>query len=97
MTSMRHTSLLTTLMGALLAGCQNTPPHQTYDAIKREVASASAAGRGTAQLVLDDVVHALDLLPHRGRQALGLGQRVAQDGQRRLQAVRQEAERFLVA
>lgn len=49
MTSMRHTSLLTTLAGALLAGCQSTPPHQTYDAIKREVASASAAGRATAQ------------------------------------------------
>ena len=42
---MRHTSLLATLVaGALLAGCQGTPPHQTYDAIKREVASASAAG-----------------------------------------------------
>ncbi len=40
---MRYTSLLATLVaGALLAGCQSTPPHQTYDAIKREVASASA-------------------------------------------------------
>jgi hypothetical protein len=43
---MRHQSLLATLVsGALLAGCQSTPPHQTYDAIKREVASASAASR----------------------------------------------------
>jgi len=57
---MRHTSLLTTLMGALLAGCQSTPPHQTYDAIKREVASASAANRGTAHS--DDAV-ANALLP----------------------------------
>jgi MSHA biogenesis protein MshL len=48
---MRHTSLLATLIaGALLAGCQSTPPHQTYDAIKREVASASAANRGTPQV-----------------------------------------------
>jgi MSHA biogenesis protein MshL len=53
MTSMRHTFLLTTLMGALLAGCQSTPPHQTYDAIRREMSSASganasASNRGTA-------------------------------------------------
>jgi MSHA biogenesis protein MshL len=48
---MRHTSLLATLVtGALLAGCQSTPPHQTYDAIKREVASASAANRGAPQV-----------------------------------------------
>jgi MSHA biogenesis protein MshL len=65
MTSMRHTSLLTTLMGALLAGCQSTPPHQTYDAIKREMssasgASASAVNRGTAHS--DDAV-ANALLP----------------------------------
>ena len=33
---------------ALLAGCQSTPPHATYDAIKREVATASAANRGVA-------------------------------------------------
>jgi MSHA biogenesis protein MshL len=57
---MRHTSLLTTLVGALLAGCQSTPPHQTYDAIKREVASASAANRGAAHS--DDAV-ANALLP----------------------------------
>jgi MSHA biogenesis protein MshL len=60
MTPMRHTSLLTTLVGVLLAGCQSTPPHQTYDAIKREVANASAANRGTAQS--DDAV-ANALLP----------------------------------
>lgn len=39
-------SLLSTgfLSGAaLLAGCQATPPHATYDTIKREVATASAA------------------------------------------------------
>jgi MSHA biogenesis protein MshL len=48
---MRHISLLAALVtGALLAGCQSTPPHQTYDAIKREVASASAAKRGAAQV-----------------------------------------------
>jgi MSHA biogenesis protein MshL len=58
---MRHTSLLATLVsGALLAGCQSTPPHQTYDAIKREVASAGAANRGTAPV--DDAV-ANALLP----------------------------------
>jgi MSHA biogenesis protein MshL len=34
--------------GALLAGCQSTPPHQTYDAIQREVASAGAAGSKAA-------------------------------------------------
>ncbi|QOL49099.1 pilus (MSHA type) biogenesis protein MshL [Massilia litorea] len=58
---MRHQSLLATLVsGALLAGCQSTPPHQTYDAIKREVASASAASRATAPV--DDAV-ANALLP----------------------------------
>jgi MSHA biogenesis protein MshL len=58
---MRHQSLLATLVsGALLAGCQSTPPHQTYDAIKREVASASAANRATAPV--DDAV-ANALLP----------------------------------
>jgi MSHA biogenesis protein MshL len=59
MTSMRHTSLLTTLMGALLAGCQSTPPHQTYDAIKREVASASATNRGAAAHSDEAVANAL--------------------------------------
>jgi MSHA biogenesis protein MshL len=62
-TSMRHTSTLTLLAAAaaiLLGGCQSTPPHQTYDAIKREVASASAASRGTA--AVDDAV-ANALLP----------------------------------
>jgi MSHA biogenesis protein MshL len=58
---MRHQSLLASLVtGALLAGCQSTPPHQTYDAIKREVASASAANRATAPV--DDAV-ANALLP----------------------------------
>ena len=60
MTSIRHTSLLTTLMGALLAGCQSTPPQQTYDAIKREVATAGATNRGAAHS--DDAV-ANALLP----------------------------------
>ncbi|MGJ9416172.1 pilus (MSHA type) biogenesis protein MshL [Massilia sp. CMS3.1] len=46
---MRHTSLLAlAVAGALLAGCQSTPPHQTYDAIKREVASASAVNSKAA-------------------------------------------------
>ena len=60
---MRHTSTLTLLAAAcamLLAGCQSTPQHQTYDAIKREVASASAASRGTP--AVDDAV-ANALLP----------------------------------
>jgi MSHA biogenesis protein MshL len=43
---------------ALLAGCQSTPPHATYDAIKREVSTASAASRG-AQPVEDAVANAL--------------------------------------
>jgi len=60
MTSIRHTSLLTTLMGALLAGCQSTPPQQTYDAIKRELATAGATNRGAAHS--DDAV-ANALLP----------------------------------
>jgi MSHA biogenesis protein MshL len=56
---MRHASLLALLgAGALLAGCQGTPPHQTYDSIKREVASASAATRG-APAVDDAVANAL--------------------------------------
>lgn len=37
-----HSSLLLGA-AALLAGCQATPPHATYDTIKREVAKASAA------------------------------------------------------
>lgn len=61
---MRHSSLLATLVtGALLAGCQSTPPHQTYDEIKRQVASgagAGAANRGAAPV--DDAV-ANALLP----------------------------------
>jgi MSHA biogenesis protein MshL len=58
-TSMRHASLLALLgAGALLAGCQGTPPHQTYDTIKREVASASAATRG-APAVDEAVANAL--------------------------------------
>lgn len=59
---MRHPSLLATLVtGALLAGCQSTPPHQTYDAIKRELASgAGTASRGAAPV--DDAV-ANALLP----------------------------------
>jgi MSHA biogenesis protein MshL len=60
-TSMRHHSLLALLAaGALLAGCRSTPPHQTYDAIKREVATASAATRAAPQV--DDAV-ANALLP----------------------------------
>jgi MSHA biogenesis protein MshL len=56
---MRHASLLALLgAGALLAGCRSTPPHQTYDTIKREVASASAATRG-APAVDDAVANAL--------------------------------------
>ncbi len=60
MRSMRHTSLLTTVIAALLAGCQSAPPHQTYDAIQRELASAGAANRATARA--DDAV-ANALLP----------------------------------
>jgi MSHA biogenesis protein MshL len=60
-TSMRHHSLLALLTaGALLAGCRSTPPHQTYDAIKREVANAGAATRAAPQV--DDAV-ANALLP----------------------------------
>ncbi|MET0982450.1 MAG: pilus (MSHA type) biogenesis protein MshL [Telluria sp.] len=44
---MRPLSLLALACAcAQLAGCQSTPPHATYDAIKREVATASAASRG---------------------------------------------------
>lgn len=58
---MRHHSLPALLAaGALLAGCGATPPHQTYDAIKREVATASAATRSAPQV--DDAV-ANALLP----------------------------------
>lgn len=40
----KHLFTTSVLSGAaLLAGCQGTPPHATYDAIKREVATASAA------------------------------------------------------
>ena len=40
----KHLLSTSVLSGAaLLAGCQGTPPHATYDAIKREVATASAA------------------------------------------------------
>jgi len=58
---MRHHSLPALLAaGALLAGCGATPPHQTYDTIKREVATASAATRAAPQV--DDAV-ANALLP----------------------------------
>jgi MSHA biogenesis protein MshL len=65
MTSMQRSPTLASTLAALaclasLAACQSTPPHQTYDAIKREVASASAASRGAAQN--DDAV-ANALLP----------------------------------
>ena len=46
---------------------------------------------------LDDVVHARHLLGHRGGQLRRLVQRSAQHGQRRLQAVGEETQRFLVA
>lgn len=60
-TTMRHTSLLAlAVAGGLLAGCQSAPPHATYDAIKREVATASAASRGPAPI--EDAV-ASALLP----------------------------------
>ena len=40
----KHLFTTSVLSGAaLLAGCQGTPPHATYDAIKQEVATASAA------------------------------------------------------
>lgn len=39
--SLLHTGMLSG--AAFLAGCQATPPHATYDTIKREVATASAA------------------------------------------------------
>ncbi|MGX4640254.1 pilus (MSHA type) biogenesis protein MshL [Massilia sp. SYSU DXS3249] len=56
---MRHISLpALAAAGALLAGCQSSPPHATYDAIKREVATASAASRG-APPVEDAVANAL--------------------------------------
>jgi MSHA biogenesis protein MshL len=45
---MRHTSLIALAIAGALAGCKSTPPHQTYDTIKREVATASAANRGPA-------------------------------------------------
>ncbi|KQQ86414.1 pilus (MSHA type) biogenesis protein MshL [Massilia sp. Leaf139] len=46
---MRHLPLLALLgTGALLAGCSSTPPHQTYDTIKGEVARASASNRAPA-------------------------------------------------
>ena len=58
-TAMRHISLpALAAAGALLAGCQSSPPHATYDAIKREVATASAASRGTPP-VEDAVANAL--------------------------------------
>ncbi|MFC5478136.1 pilus (MSHA type) biogenesis protein MshL [Massilia suwonensis] len=58
---MRHASTLAALASlSFLAACQSTPPHQTYDTIKREVASASAANRGAAPA--DDAV-ANALLP----------------------------------
>ena len=45
MTMNKRTLHSTLLVGAaFLAGCQATPPHATYDSIKREVARASAAG-----------------------------------------------------
>lgn len=44
MTMNKRTLHSTLLVGAaFLAGCQATPPHATYDSIKREVARASAA------------------------------------------------------
>lgn len=44
MTMNKRTLHSTLLLGAaFLAGCQATPPHATYDSIKREVARASAA------------------------------------------------------
>lgn len=44
MTMNKRTLHSTLLVGAaFLAGCQATPPHVTYDSIKREVARASAA------------------------------------------------------
>ncbi|MFC4931306.1 pilus (MSHA type) biogenesis protein MshL [Massilia sp. GCM10023247] len=56
---MRHTSLLAlAVAAALLAGCRSAPPHATYDAIKREVAAASAASRA-APPVDDAVANAL--------------------------------------
>ncbi|MDB5745970.1 MAG: pilus type biosis protein MshL, partial [Massilia sp.] len=56
---MRPLSLLALACAcAQLAGCQSTPPHATYDAIKREVATASAASRGVAP-VEDAVANAL--------------------------------------
>ncbi|MFC5510211.1 pilus (MSHA type) biogenesis protein MshL [Massilia jejuensis] len=60
---MRHTSLLAALAaGALLAGCQGTPPHQTYDAIKREVASAGAGAADSKAASAEEAV-ANALLP----------------------------------
>ncbi|MFC3457497.1 pilus (MSHA type) biogenesis protein MshL [Massilia haematophila] len=45
----KHLLSTSVLSGAaLLAGCQGTPPHATYDKIKREVATASAASSGPA-------------------------------------------------
>lgn len=47
---MRKLLLSTSVLSgaALIAGCQSTPPHATYDTIKREVATASAASSGHA-------------------------------------------------
>ena len=61
---MRHTSLLAlAVAGTLLAGCAATPPHQTSDAIKRDIASAaSASAPGTRAAAGEDAV-ANALLP----------------------------------
>ncbi|MEN3275446.1 MAG: biosis protein MshL [Massilia sp.] len=57
---MRKLLLSTSVLSAaaLLGGCQATAPHATYDAIKREVATASAATSG-APVVGDAVADAL--------------------------------------
>ncbi|MBD8529495.1 MULTISPECIES: pilus (MSHA type) biogenesis protein MshL [unclassified Massilia] len=61
---MRHTSLLAlAVAGTLLAGCAATPPHQTYDAIKRDIASAASASAPGARAAAGEDAVANALLP----------------------------------
>lgn len=62
-TSPFTTSVICGAVAVFLAGCQATPPHATYDTIKREVATASAASAPAANVPATGDAVADALLP----------------------------------